>query len=52
MAITTENDEVFGAFTSEPFDPSISNRYYGSGLRLVFFFFLYIYIIYIFIYYI
>jgi len=36
MAITTENDEVFGAFTSEPFDPSISNRYYGSGLRLVY----------------
>jgi len=53
MAITTENDEVFGAFTSEPFDPSISNRYYGSGLRLVlFFFYIYIYIIYIFIYYI
>ena len=35
MAITTENDEVFGAFTSEPFDPDISKSYYGSGLRLV-----------------
>ncbi|KAG4100029.1 TLD-domain-containing protein [Neocallimastix lanati (nom. inval.)] len=35
MAITTENDEVFGAFTSEPFDPSISNRYYGSGLSFI-----------------
>jgi hypothetical protein len=32
MAITTDNDEVFGAFTSEPFDPTISNGYYGSGL--------------------
>lgn len=35
MAITTENDEVFGAFTSEPFDPTISNRFYGSGLSFI-----------------
>jgi len=35
MAITTENDEVFGAFTSEPFDPTVSNRYYGSGLSFI-----------------
>lgn len=36
MAIITENNEIFGAFTSEPFDPTISNSYYGSGLRLVY----------------
>jgi len=35
MAIKTENDEIFGAFTSEPFDPSISKRYYGSGLSFI-----------------
>jgi len=35
MAITTENNEIFGAFTSEPFDPSISNNYYGSGLSFI-----------------
>jgi hypothetical protein len=35
MAITTENDEVFGAFTSEPFDPDISKSYYGSGLSFI-----------------
>jgi len=35
MAITTKNNEIFGAFTSEPFDPSISNNYYGSGLSFI-----------------
>jgi len=35
MAIKTENDEVFGAFTSEPFDPLISKSYYGSGLSFI-----------------
>jgi len=35
MALTTENDEIFGAFTSEPFDPSVSNNYYGSGLSFI-----------------
>ncbi|ORX86268.1 TLD-domain-containing protein [Anaeromyces robustus] len=35
MAITTENDEVFGAFTSEPFDPTVSKNYYGSGLSFI-----------------
>jgi len=35
MAITTDNDEVFGAFIPEPFDPTIGNKYYGSGLSFI-----------------
>jgi len=35
MAITTDNNEIFGAFTSEPFDPTISSNYYGSGLSFI-----------------
>lgn len=35
MALLTEENEIFGAFTSEPFDPTISNRFYGSGLSFL-----------------
>ncbi|ORX50753.1 TLD-domain-containing protein [Piromyces finnis] len=35
MAIITDNDEIFGAFTPEPFDPTISKSYYGNGLSFI-----------------